>query len=147
MSTAAVLFTGGKDSIYALHVAHKDGFDIRVLVSVIPLYRYSMIYHQPFFHGLVSQAQSLQIPLETIGVYNQDEEVSALRFILKKARDKYHVRTIISGAVKSLFQYKLFNKISDELGLVHLAPNWGLDEKSYMLNILNNGVEFIIISI
>lgn len=147
MKTAAVLFTGGKDSVHALHIAHRDGFDIRVLVSVIPHYKYSMIYHQPYFNGLVSQAQSLQIPLETIGVYNQEEELDALRSILRRVRDRYNVNALVTGAVKSQFQYKLFSKISGDLGLVHVAPNWGLEEVSYMLNVLSTGIEFIIISI
>ncbi|MEM4976321.1 MAG: ATP-binding protein, partial [Desulfurococcaceae archaeon] len=78
MKNAAVLFTGGKDSTYALHKAVESGLRVSVLLTVVPYYKYSMLYHPPYFSVLVSQAQSLGIPLESIGLYDKLKELDAL---------------------------------------------------------------------
>ncbi|MEM0100042.1 MAG: hypothetical protein QXG50_03575, partial [Desulfurococcaceae archaeon] len=39
LPTAAVLFTGGKDSVFALHEAIERGIQVKALVSIIPLYK------------------------------------------------------------------------------------------------------------
>lgn len=144
---AAVLFTGGKDSVYALHKTIKEGVKVKVLVSVIPLYKYSMLYHQPYFIGLVSQAQSLSIPLETIGLLEPSREKEALTLLLHRVKNKYGVNTLITGAVKSVFQYNAFRKVCEEVGLKLYAPNWGVNEKEYMVNVLRENIEFMLTSI
>lgn len=147
MSSTAVLFTGGKDSVYALHRAVKEGLEVKVLVTVIPHYRYSMLYHQPIYPSLLAQAQALSIPLETTGLYNSDYEVEALKRLLSRVKRKYGVSTVVTGSVKSRFQLRVFREVTDELGLKIYAPCWGISEEEYMKELLSNGIEFIIISI
>ena len=147
MARAVVLFTGGKDSVYALHAAVKEGYDVRVLATVIPHYKYSMLYHQPRFEALLAQAQSTGIPLETIGLYEPQNEVGALRHLFKRTKGEYGVEAVVMGAVKSLFQLRAFREAAESLGLKVYAPIWGRDELDYMRGLLRGGVEFIIVSI
>lgn len=147
MADATVLFTGGKDSVFALHEAVERGIQVRALASVIPLYRYSMLFHQPYLSGLIAQSQSLSIPLETIGSIDPNKEAEALHILLSRVKRKYGVKVLITGAVKSVFQYKLFNRISEEIGLELYAPNWGANEEEYMAKILRKNIEFILVSV
>ena len=141
------MFTGGKDSVYALHKAIEKGIEVKVLASIIPHYKYSMLYHQPYYNALLSQAQSLGIPLETIGICDQNLEKEALRKILRRVKEKYHVDIVVTGGVKSIFQYEVFDKIASELGLKTYAPLWRVNEEDYLRDILDYGIEFILVSI
>lgn len=145
--SAAVLFTGGKDSVFALHKVASAGLRPSVLVSVIPLYKYSMLYHQPYFPLLSAQAYSLNIPLETIGVGDPRDEERALESALRRARDLYGVKYVVSGAIASNFQKKRFEAIARKLGLEPVAPLWGVDQRAYLRSVLESGIEFVIISI
>lgn len=142
-----MLFTGGKDSVYALHRAVKEGLEVRVLATVIPHYKYSMLYHQPNYLSLLSQAQVLSTPLETIGLYNLDYEVEALKHLLNRVKKKYGVNTVVTGSIKSRFQLRVFKEVTDNLGLKIYTPCWGVNELEYMKELLNSGIEFVIISI
>ncbi|MDK2908293.1 MAG: diphthine-ammonia ligase, partial [Candidatus Woesearchaeota archaeon] len=53
---AAVLFSGGKDSVYALHLARISGFNIRCLIIMLPESNESMLFHYPFTHGATKGA-------------------------------------------------------------------------------------------
>lgn len=147
MINAGILFTGGKDSVFALHRVIKEGVDVKVLLSVIPHYKYSMLYHQPNYAGLVSQAQSLEIPLETIGLLDPAEEEEALKKLLIRVKKNYGIDVIVTGGIKSKYQQRIFSKIAESLNLKLHSPSWGLDEKEYMLSVLNEGIKFILISI
>lgn len=147
MKTAVVLYTGGKDSVYALHIARRNGFDVCALISIIPHYEHSMLYHKPPYYGIVAQAHSMNIRLESIGLYEPDREVDALRALISRVVRKYGVKILVTGAVKSKYQYRVFENIAREAGLTLYAPSWGVDEESYMRDILRSGIEFILISI
>jgi len=147
LSSAVVLFTGGKDSVYALHRAVKEGLEVRALATVTPHYKYSMLYHQPNYLSLLAQAQALSTPLETIGLYNPEYEVEALKHLLGRVKKKYGVGTIVTGSVKSRFQLRVFNEVANRLGLKIYAPCWGISELEYMKELLGSGIEFMVISI
>ncbi len=141
------MYSGGKDSTTALHRAVRDGLDVVVLASVIPAYKYSMLYHQPLYQCLLAQSQSLGIPLESTGLVNPEAERETLKHLLKRIREKYRVEAVVSGALKSVFQYRIFGEIARELGLKFYTPLWMINEEEYLWSLLREGIEFIIISI
>mgnify|MGYP001772742750 CR=1 FL=1 len=147
MPTAAVLFTGGKDSVYALHKAIGEGLEVKVLVSAIPHYNYSLLYHRPSYTGLLAQAQSLSMPLETIGLYDPRREIEALYHLLRRVREKYGVEVAVTGGIKSRFQLKAFSEAASRVGLRVYAPCWGFRELDYMAELLRSGIKFIVVSI
>lgn len=147
MTGAAVLFTGGKDSVYALHKAIWSGLNVKALASIIPHYKYSMLYHQPNYTVLMAQAYALKIPLETIGLYDPRKEEEALRELLCRIRDSYGVRVVVMGGIKSAFQKNAFSRVAEAIGLELYAPNWGVEEKEYMKELLDHDIEFTLISI
>lgn len=144
---ATVLFTGGKDSTYALHLAYLQGYEIPVLLSIEPVYNYSMLYHKPNQCILELQSRSLGIPLEVAKVEKPDAEIDVLKRLLIKARDEFSVDTVVSGVVSSFYQKSVVDMVSEDLGLKHYAPLWLADQARYMMELVDSGVVFAILSI
>lgn len=143
----AVLFTGGKDSTYALHLAFLQGYDIVVLASIIPLYDYSMLYHRPYPEILKLQARSMGFPIEFFYLRNKSMEENILRELIISVKEKYGVEKIVTGAVLSDFQRIRFSMIAEEYGVDVINPLWKIDQEKYLLELVENGFEFILLSI
>lgn len=144
---ATVLFTGGKDSTYALHLAYLQGYDIVVLSSIEPIYSYSKLYHKPMTSVLELQSKSLNIPLEVARVEDPTMEIEVLKKLLAKVKVEYGVGVVISGVVSSLYQKSIVDMVSEDLGLRHYAPLWLIDQARYMEELVDAGVVFALISI
>jgi len=61
----AALYSGGKDSTYAVHVAQQRGWEVTRLVSILPEDPASMLYHVPDLHVVPLLAEAMGIPLIT----------------------------------------------------------------------------------
>jgi diphthine-ammonia ligase len=143
----AVLFTGGKDSVFAVHVLREKGLSVKVLISIVPSYEYSMLYHKPYPQVLMLQAYSMGVPLETAIVVDPERELTVLDEVLSRCVRRYGVSALASGAVLSRFQRERFEKIALKHGLEAIHPNWGIDQKTYLRTLTRYGIRFIIQSI
>jgi len=144
---AAVLFSGGKDSTYALHLAVLQGYDIAVLLTVIPVYDYSMLYHKPLPELVRMQADAMGFPCLMEHVREEGDELNALKKLLARARSGYGVEVLVTGAVASDYQRMLFSMVAGDLGLDTYNPLWGIDQEKYLKELVEHGFEFMIVSI
>ncbi|RLG81305.1 MAG: diphthine--ammonia ligase [Thermoprotei archaeon] len=146
---AAVLFTGGKDSTYALHLSFLQGYDVVALASIIPRYEDSTLYHKPFLEVLKLQAESIGLPLEIEEATTGEEggEIRALYRLLARVRDRYGVKVVVSGAVLSDYQRLRFTMVAENLGLISYTPIWRIPQDKYLLEIVDAGLEFMLVSI
>ena len=62
----ASLFSGGKDSAYAIYLAQKQGHEIKCLLSVFPKSDESHLLHYPNIELTKLQSESMNIPQLTI---------------------------------------------------------------------------------
>lgn len=140
----AVLFSGGKDSVMALHSALEKGEDVLYLLSMKSINDESYMFHVPNI-GLTSLlAEALDIPLivaETNGI--KEEELQDLREQFENLKD-YGVECIYTGALYSVYQKSRIEKLADEIGLKVVSPYWHVDELEYMEKIISLGFEVII---
>jgi len=143
----AVLFSGGKDSTYALHLAVLQGYDIAVLLTVIPVYDYSMLYHKPRPEIVRMQADAMGFPCLMEYAREGEDELDALRKLLVRARSEYDVEVLVTGAVASDYQRMLFSMVAGDLGLNTYNPLWGINQEEYLRELVELGFEFMIISI
>lgn len=119
----AVLFSGGKDSCLALHIALEKGYEVEYLLSVLPENFDSFMFHKPYLNLLEKQAEMLNIDLiigDSKGI--EEKEVDDLMGLIEKVKDK--VDTIVVGGIASNYQGERIKKVCSELGLEFYAPLW-----------------------
>ncbi len=141
----AALFSGGKDSTLALHRAVELGYDVAVLVSMVPERGDSMLYHVPNAQWTALQAEAMGLPIIQRGV--GDDEEAALLEALREAARTYGVEGIVTGAVRSTFQAARFQRAARRLGLWCFNPLWLMDQRAVLRETLERGFKYIITAV
>jgi len=141
----AVLFSGGKDSVYAAYLAQKFEHAISCFITVASERSDSYMFHTPNILRTVKQAEVAGIPLlikKTQGV--KEEELKDLEDIISKAKTEYKIEGIVTGAVESAYQASRIQKICNKLDLDCFNPLWQKNPEEYWDDLLKNGFEIII---
>ncbi len=148
MHRACVLFTGGKDSTYALHWAVLHGFHVVGLISIVPEGWDSMLYHYPgTCSGLVDlAARALGLPLLKRRA-PRDRELEALVDLLKRAREEMGCEAVVSGALLSDYQRLRFSVAAEEAGLRSFTPLWRKSQEEYMRSLVREGFRVMVLSV
>lgn len=140
----AVLFSGGKDSTYSIHLAKKEGHEIACLLSMIPGNPESHMFHTPNIELSALQASAIGLPYERFETKGEKEvEVEDLKRAISTVKEKYRIEGIVSGAIASNYQKGRIDRICLELGLVNKAPLWGSLPDKYLRRFLADGFEAI----
>lgn len=137
----AVLATGGKDSALALHRVLSEGYEVKYLVSMIPLREDSWMFHYPNIRLMDLFAEAVDIQLiktETAGIKEREVED------LKRLIGKLDVKGIVSGAIASNYQKTRIEKICKQLKLKCITPLWQENPLKILNEILNLKFEAII---
>ena len=140
----AALVTGGKDSALALYRALKLGYEVEVLVTMIPQREDSWMFHFPNIHLADLFAKAVEIPLvkaETVGI--KETELKDLKNLLATL----NIQGVVSGAISSRYQKKRIDKICQELNLESISPLWQEDSMRLLKEIVNQNFEVIIVGV
>ena len=137
---SVALFSGGKDSTYALYLAMQQAHDIRRLITIIPQRDDSYMYHVPAVERTEYQAKAMNIPRDVYKIGDDPEE-------LKKVLKKYNVDAVVSGAIASNYQKTRIEEICTDLGLLSYAPLWGKEQRLLLEDMINAGMKIMIISV
>ena len=145
----ASLFSGGKDSTYAIHLAKQQGHDVSCLLTIFPKSDESHLLHFPNMKWTKLQSEILKIPQLIINSKSDTlhDELTALEILLKKAKDQYQIEGLIHGGIKSKFQKEKFESICSAIGLKTLSPLWNSNPEKYMNDLINSNFNFIITSV
>ena len=141
----ASLFSGGKDSTYALWYAQMQGWDVEALVTVFPETQESWMFHFPALQWTKLQAEAAgirQVRVLTSGV--KEREVQDLGVELGKLKKYTGIEGIVSGAIASEYQRTRLDNLCEGLGLRSFAPLWHKDQKQLLNNQIEAGFEVII---
>jgi ABC transporter with metal-binding/Fe-S-binding domain ATP-binding protein len=141
----AVLFSGGKDSCYAMHKAMQKNHEIACLISVLSENVESYMFHTPNIGLTKLQAQAIGIPLiekKTNGV--KEEELSDLKDAIRQAKEEYGIEGIVTGAVRSKYQSERIKNICEGLGLSCMNPLWRMDERMLLEGLVEEGYSVMI---
>ena len=139
-----VLFTGGKDSTLALHRVIHEGYEVKCLVSMIPLRKDSWMFHYPNIHLVDLFADAVEIPLvkaETFG--DKEKEIEDLKRLI----EKLDVEGVVSGAVASNYQKTRIEKICQQLRLKSVMPLWHENELDILHEILDLKFDVIVTAV
>lgn len=145
----ASLFSGGKDSTYAIHLAQKQGHEIKCLLTILAKSEESHLLHHPNIQWTKLQAESMKIPQITIDSTSDDtgDELSLLDNLLNIAKDEYGIEGLVHGGIKSTFQKENFEKVCSKHGLTVITPLWNLESEQYMKDLLEANFIFIMITV
>jgi len=145
----ACLFSGGKDSTYAIHLAKKQGHDVVCLLSIFPKSEESHLLHHPNLKWTKLQSESMKIPQLTI-ISNSDEtdnELIVMEKLLQDAKKQFQIDGLVHGGIKSNFQKEKFESLCLKLNLISIAPLWETDPNEYMNELLDSNFHFMMISV
>lgn len=140
----AALISGGKDSALALYRALKQGYEVKHLVTMVPLQADSWMFHYPNIRLTDLFAQAAGIPIvkaETSGAKEVELED------LKRLLAKLDVEGVVSGAVASEYQKVRIERICQELDLKSIAPLWHEDPHTLLREIVNEHFEAIFVGV
>jgi len=145
----ACLFSGGKDSTYAIHTARKQGHEVVCLLSIFPKSEESHLLHHPNLRWTKLQSESMNIPQLTISSNsdNTDDELITMGNLLQNAKDQFQIDGLLHGGIKSKFQKEKFETLCLKFNLVSVAPLWEIEPKIYMNELLDSDFNFIMITV
>lgn len=144
----AALFSGAKDSIFAICEAMQAGHEVVCLVSMIPENPESYMFHHPNVEWTGMQAEAMGIPImnkKTGG--EKEKELGDLEAAIRELKERENISGVVSGALASRYQKSRIDDICRKLELESLAPLWGTDPARHWNNILEAGFEIIIVSV
>jgi len=154
------LFSGGKDSSWALYRALDRGLPVERLVTVHPVGD-SYMYHVPATDLAALAAESIGIPLvdvhpEEFGADDVadagaqgDAELEPLEAALRELADGLDggIAGLTAGAVESEFQTSRIEAMAERLGAELFAPLWQRDPVTLAEEMLDAGFEITIIQV
>ena len=145
----ASLFSGGKDSAFAIYEVQNQGHDVVCLLSVFPKSDESHLLHHPNIQWTKLQSESMNIPqLSTSsGSDDVDVELSALETLLQKAKKQFGIEGVVHGGIQSNFQKDKFETLCSELNLISFTPLWRTDSQQYMNDLLDSNFDFIMTTV
>ncbi|MEK6969065.1 MAG: diphthine--ammonia ligase [Nanoarchaeota archaeon] len=140
----AALFTGGKDSVYALYLAKQQGHEITCLITILSENLYSHMFHTPAIELTSLQAEALGLPVVLGKTHGEKEkELADLEQTIKQAQKKYSFTGLLTGALFSEYQSSRINKIATKLGLTVYSPLWHKPQEEHLRELITAGFKII----
>ena len=133
MRRALALLSGGKDSLFAYHIARLQGFDVDDVAVVLPPEDDPLLHHpNTEWVPIVARA------LGRVHVVRGSKE-EALRRAMGGPWE-----WVVVGALASEYQRLRFNFVAEELGKKIFAPLWHVDPRKVLHMLVEEGFAFLI---
>jgi diphthine-ammonia ligase len=140
----AALFSGGKDSIFAVYITQQFGWEVSHLVTLHPEKTDSWMFHSINIHLSELLAETLDIPLVKKSTKGEKEtELLDLKHILQDLE----IDGVVSGAIASEYQRTRIEKICDELGIKSFTPLWHKNQELLLRDQVKAGFHIIVVGV
>lgn len=137
----AALFSGGKDSVFAVYITKQYGWDVTHLISILPEKPDSWMFHSINIHLTGQLAEALGIPLVTrVTSAEKEAELGDLKILLQDLE----IDGVVSGAIASEYQRVRIERICDELGIKSFTPLWHKNQELLLRDQVKAGFHIII---
>ncbi len=137
----SALFSGGKDSCYAIYLLQQQGWEIASLLTVLPRTLDSYMFHYPNVEWTRLQAEALGMPIRTRrseGLKEKELED------IEKLMSTEDTDGFVCGAIASDYQRTRLDEICHRLGKPLFAPLWRKDQVALLEDMLHAGFKFMI---
>ena len=143
------LYSGGKDSTFAIVCAKEMGHQIACLVTMHPITDDSALFHYPNSWVTEYLADTMQIPIMgfSINGRSKEDEMYALKGALTQMKSLFGIEGVLYGGISSNYQKQAFEEICKQQGLSAVAPLWKIEPLSYMNNLLEYGFQIMIVGV
>jgi diphthine-ammonia ligase len=139
-----VLFSGGKDSTYALHLASEKEEAV-CLITLVSKNKESYMFHTPNIDMTTLQAQALGLPLVSVVTEGKkEEELTDLEAAIEEAKEKFQIEGVVTGAVESVYQASRIQRICNHLNVWSFNPIWKYDQQVLLKTLVAKNFEIII---
>ncbi len=139
-----VLFSGGKDSVFACFRAMEKN-EVVSLIAIVSENEDSYMFHTPNIRRVDFLAEAIGIPLLTWPTKGEEEkELEDLKDAISAAKETYGIEGIVTGAIESVYQAARVQRICRDLALWCFNPIWQIDQVSYLKLLISEGFEVII---
>ncbi len=142
------MISSGKDGLYAADIMQRQNYSISCFMTMKSKNRESYMFHTPNVDLVRLQAESADIPLleqETTG--KKESELDDLKSLLEKAKARFGIEGVITGAIFSNYQRERIEKVCDSLGLKIFSPLWHMDQALEMTELIRRGFSIVFSSI
>ncbi len=131
-----VLFSGGKDSVYAACRAHEAGHTLTCAITVQPTATDSQLFHTPNLHAVEQQVNAMEVPWIPYTPGEEETEYEALEAAIQRALETESIDGIVTGAVASVYQATRVQRICYSHSLWCINPLWQTAVHSYMAQLV-----------
>ncbi|MHB8117226.1 MAG: diphthine--ammonia ligase [Methanothrix sp.] len=139
-----VLFSGGKDSVFACRRAMEKN-QVACLITLVSENPDSYMFHTPNIRHTDLQAKAIGIPLFTWPTHGvKEEELEDLSAALAAARERYGIQGIVTGAIESVYQAARVQRICRNQNLWCYNPLWQTNQIDYIQLLLKEDFSIII---
>ena len=139
-----VLFSGGKDSTFALDKAVEKE-QVTCLITVLSKNPESYMFHTPNIHLTKLQAEAIGLPLITkVTEGKKEEELKDLEQAITEAINQHDIEGVVTGAVESVYQAERVQRICNRLDIWCLNPLWKRNQRQLLEELVGKRFNVII---
>ena len=138
-------WSGGKDSCFALMQAIQQGYTPRGLLNVLNEEGKISRSHGIPASILQAQANAAGLPIQMISSSWQEYE-SHFTAALKQLKDQYQLNRALFGDIDLQAHRDWEEKVCAVAGLIAVLPLWKQNRKKLVLQMLESGIETMIVS-
>lgn len=145
----AALYSGGKDSTFAIFRAKEMKHQIACLITMHPDSDDSLLFHYPNSWVTRFLAEAMQLPVVEFEIKgkSREDEVEALREATAQAKSRYGIQGVVYGGIASNFQKRAFEEACSMHGLAAVAPLWNIEPEGYMKELIQLGFDVLIVGV
>jgi ABC transporter with metal-binding/Fe-S-binding domain ATP-binding protein len=143
------LYSGGKDSTYALLKAKEMGHEISCLLTMYPETDESLLYHYPNNWVTSYLGEAMGIPSFGVGSRSgtKEYESKSLEQAIIAVKSLQDIDGVVHGGILSTFQNEIVRRICVKHNLCMIAPLWNIQQSEYMDLLLENKFDIKIVSV
>jgi len=140
------LYSGGKDSTYAMYLLHQKGYEFSALISVVPESTYPMLFHSPAMEFAELFGEALGIEQQIIRRLDSMGEEEMLYDAVRTAYAR-KADGLVTGAILSDYQHARMDAACSAYGLRCFSPLWRKSPSVILRDIVDAGIEAVITSV
>jgi diphthine-ammonia ligase len=145
----AALYSGGKDSTYAIYRAKQMGHEVVRLITFYSREGESKLFHRapPFFAVIANLGKAMGILVLKAIPTSSEAELRHFEKTIEDAKKDDSIEGTVHGFISGTRQKQTIDDICGRLNLKVIAPLWNVEPATYMKELLDQGFAITIVGV